>query len=156
MVAEPANKGFTYADCNNLQILINISYRMGTSSLVCLSEVWRSFPWGLMFLPFSPYYEEFNEKIIQMNTAGLTSFWYRDSMRRRYSRFEKRTKPPDIAPQVLTMEHLEVAFIACLVPLVASILVFIIEVSILMVNNFAHNLAMLCFFRLYMNQQSSL
>lgn len=136
-----ANKAKTVLDCKILQIYLNLIYRSGTSSLLCLDENRETSPQGLLFIPrfipFSPFYEEFNEKIIQMHSAGLTKYWYQDKFRRLGVRFGVKMKPVDIGSQVLTMEHLEVPFIACLIPMVTSILAFIIEVSILMFKKYA-------------------
>lgn len=132
-----ANKAKTVLDCKILQIYLNLIHRSGASSILCLDENWETSPQGLLFIPFSPFYEKFNEKIIQMHSAGLTKYWYQDKFRRLGVRFEVKMKPVDIGSQVLTMEHLEVPFIACLIPMVTSILAFIIEVSILMFKKYA-------------------
>lgn len=41
---------------------------------------------------------------------------------------ERRREVNDIGPQVQTMEHLGVAFVACMIPLGLAIVVFLMEV----------------------------
>lgn len=45
----------------------------------------------------------------------------------------------DIGPQVLTMDHLAVAFIACTVPLILAVLVFVSEIFLPRLKRFAQN-----------------
>lgn len=136
-------------DRRMLRHAMNYFYRRGATSLLCLDEVWKTYPFGLLFPAFSPFYEEFNAHIIQMNTAGLTIFWEHEELAKYGSTIEMNKKPDDLGPQVLTMEHLEVAFIACVIPMAVSILTFTIEVSILLSMNFARDLALLCSVRAF-------
>lgn len=125
-IAEPANKAGTVATCDSIEVLFNIGFRRGTSSITCLKENLLSLHLGLLFNEFSPFYEQSNAKIGEMISAGLIEFWINSLM----DPAGRRTKPPeDVGPQILTMEHLEAAFIVCFVPLIASFVAFFIEVS---------------------------
>lgn len=76
------------------------------------------------FRPFNPYFEILNEKISELISAGIVQHTYRNLTRMDIM----RNVDDDIGPQVLTMEHLEIGFLICLVPLICAALAFLIEV----------------------------
>lgn len=94
---------------------------------MCSAEKLISHQVGLLFQEFSPLYEEFNQKIEEMISAGLTDYWIKKCFN---PRGRTRKPPEDIGPQVLTLEHLEDAFFVSLMPLIVSVVSFIIEVAI--------------------------
>lgn len=87
---------------------------------------------GLAFYSFSPFYEDFNEKIGQMIAAGLTNEIERE--------LRPLVAPEEIGPQVLSMEHLGVAFLICFFPFIICTYAFIIEISIPIIKTFVQNL----------------
>lgn len=127
MVSEPANKAVILTDCISYQQYVMLKFTTGTPSAQCLIQTVVTVFYGLKFLEYSPFYEEFNDKIGQMISAGVT-----ENLNNK-RRFEK--KADDIGPQVLTMEHLEVAFIACMIPFIVCIIVFVVEISIFQIKN---------------------
>lgn len=73
----------------------------------------------LMYKIHCPFREIMDEKLIQLLESGIMHKWI------------GTPSPPiveKIGPQVLTMEHLEIGFIACFVPLILSIIAFLTEV----------------------------
>lgn len=79
---------------------------------------------GCGFKSFSPYFEAFNERI-----GHSISFGHAKKLNELLSP-PSRTKFDDIDPQVLTMEHLGLSFVACLIPLGVSIAVFLVELVV--------------------------
>jgi hypothetical protein len=102
----------------------SLHYRSGHSSLIMLSpETFKSRFLHFMFPPFCPFFDEFNEKIHRMVSSGLVRQWELDEIDPR--RYKKSYE--EIGPQVLTMEHIAVGFMICMVPLGLSIITFIFE-----------------------------
>lgn len=107
-----------------LWIIHNGLYRSGISSMMMLKEPLRALFIGLTFKPVSPFYELVNDHLGRMLSGGLIDFWIN-------SVFNPRTEKTDgvIGPQVLTMEHLEMGFKFCLIPMMLGFILFIVEVS---------------------------
>lgn len=112
-----------------------MKYRSGAPSLFVLDEIAFRTSGGCGFKKFSPFFKTFNEKIGQSVAAGLTKH------------FEMllspamETKIDDIGPQVLTMEHLGLGFIACLMPIGITIVVFLMEFVVHALNSKRKNSA---------------
>lgn len=106
--------------------LVNGKYRNGVSSLHNIDQVERVYQIGAAFAPFSPFYAEFNEQIGRMVSGGFFNLWKSSSL----SKKPWNGKEEDIEPQILTMDHMEVAFIASLLPLTFAILAFFVEVLV--------------------------
>lgn len=87
-----------------------------------LDERVVSFSFAFGFKPFSPFFEIFNEKIGQLLANG----WLQNSIPEEILSL-KGKKMEDIGPQVLTMDHLEVGFIVCLIPQGVAFIVFLLE-----------------------------
>lgn len=121
IVVEPENKAVSQTTDGFFKIFLNQKYRSGTSSLRALDEVLQLMTGGCGFKKFSPFFEVFNEKIGQLIAAGV--------LKEFNERFlpSIKTKTDEIGPQVLTMEHLGLGFIACLIPLGLAIAVFCME-----------------------------
>lgn len=110
-----------------------LTYRSGQSSLHKLDEVYVTAHYLIPFQNFSPFFEEFNSKVGRMFDSGLF-FYIAPSLHKEpllyYSRSNIKRIIAGDDPQVLTMDHLEVAFIACLIPMLMAIAAFLIEMSI--------------------------
>lgn len=126
IIVEPTNKATIVLFPGLLFQAFNTEYRSGCSSLIVLDETIRLSFMGIEFKPFSPFFEAFTEQIDWMIAAGLTQLWYSNLINPKNL---KRTEE-EIGPQILTMEHLAVAFKVCLAPLILSVFVFAVEVSI--------------------------
>lgn len=122
---EPSNKVIAIIRLQNA--VEQLTYRSGESSLHKLPEVQHSWYLSLMFLKFNPFLEEFNSKIGRMVNTGCLYF---DKYGFNPNKTLIRQAAEDIGPQVLTMDHLGVAFIAFSIPLTMSITVFLVEISI--------------------------
>lgn len=125
LIAEPANRATTIAVRSVLShIEINL-YRHGKSSRLILSERFKMFYIGLIFKPFSPFYEPVNILIWQLTACGLIDYWINNDFnpKRRTSILE------DIGPQILTFEHLAIGFQVCLMPMFLSLVSITIEIG---------------------------
>jgi hypothetical protein len=132
LVADPANKavmmGVPYIlSCSFLD------YRSGVSSLKIVRKPIRTNLGGFNFKEFSFLYEAFNEKTMWLFEAGITNYLL-NSEEGLEGRGETNFKEEDIGPQVLTMEHLELAFYICLAPLALCLVVFIGEVFVFWIS----------------------
>lgn len=123
IVAETSNKKGTLSSVLRFFYFVNGKYRSGVSSLHNINEVLMVFQTGAAFAPFSPFFTEFNEQIGRMVSGGFFNFW-------KFFSLKKPGKEEDIGPQVLTMDHMEVALIASLLPLTFAIFAFLVEVSV--------------------------
>ena len=72
-----------------------------------------------------PFFETFENLIINAVSGGLLTKFYPG-----WFLTTKNIEIEKTGPQVLTYEHLEIGFIACIIPLALSILVFCIEIAI--------------------------
>lgn len=123
--AETSNKLVSVVAGPQFVYFVNEKHRSGVSSLHILDEVTKVVQLGLAFSSFSPFYSEINVQIGRMISGGFFNYW-------RSFFFPKplNVKSESIGPQVLTMDHMEVAFIASLLPLTLAISAFMTEVSI--------------------------
>lgn len=120
MIAEPENKATTSLPRFILKRIHNEIYRSELSSL-SLFEAFETVCWGQLYYPYSIYFETFNEKIGEMNSNGLNAYW------REIKGIKKVHE--EIGPQVLTMDHLGLGFVFCIVPLFIALFVFIGELA---------------------------
>lgn len=132
IASEPANKATTLMSPYFLSYVNAKSYRSGFSSIEMLGgEQVYSLPMAVMFPYFSPLFEAFNEKISLMLSNGLIDYW-------RYKLFSGerlKIKFDEIGPQVLTMDHLAIGFLFCLLPMTLSILAFVGEIVVFQVKS---------------------
>lgn len=128
IAAEPANLGMAAATKNMLKTLMVYYYRSGIPSLFPLDITMFTIKYGFGFKRFSPLFETFNEMIGRFLAHGLLS---------KSHELTRQPKESDnLGAQVLTMDHLELGFVACLIPLGIAIIVFFIE---FMVSKFQSN-----------------
>ena len=121
-VAEPSNCATMVAFKWKINFIEDY-YSGRKTSLVLLEEDYKKFYRGVVFKKFSPFLETYNEMPAWMQAFGFMEVWKRNFV---YD-FVKY-KIEEIGPQVLTMDHLRIGFIACLVPLVVSAIVFFAEI----------------------------
>lgn len=105
-------------------------------SISLLNENYGMIYFGEAFMPFSPFFENFDAKIHQMIAGGLFNLWHS------YETISIgcKRKIEGIGPHVLTMDHLQMGFKISLCPLVLSGFVFLIEVGILLCKHLIDNL----------------
>lgn len=118
---DPSNKG-TMAVTTQVLNYLN-RYRHGSPSIKTLNENIQMYFMGLRFPDYSPFYEEFNEKIHDMISSGLIEYF-------RSTEASVKKADDDVGPQVLTFQHLRMGFIFCLVPLGISAVVFLGEILV--------------------------
>ena len=120
LASESSNQAATDDYRYELNYIEKHAYRSGITSLSALDEDYITYHSGVVFKQFSPYFETFNDVNIWFESNGIMEKWRRES---EYS----STKPDELGPQILTMDHLKIGFLACLVPLIIIIPVFIAE-----------------------------
>lgn len=95
-------------------------YRSGAPSLSALEAKYVTLTFQFRFKQFSPIFETFNDMIGRIIASLIMKKWF-------VGLFPPNKKVEDIGPQVLTMEHLELGFIACLMMLGLATAVFSVE-----------------------------
>lgn len=103
----------------------NNNYRSGVSSILFLEESFASFGYGIAFERFCPFFETFNRDIDRMISAGVM-----DYIQKKTNLYVTKNFQYEIGPQILTMEHLGIGFLFCLIPLLISVIVFGMEVFV--------------------------
>lgn len=119
IIAEPANK-FARAFASETLPVLRQKYRSGEASLKMLDETIKFHYISFFFHLHSPFVQTFDEKLIQLQEAGIIKHMLPKS--------KNKIALEEPNPQVLTMEHLEIGFISCLVPLFLSGIAFIVEI----------------------------
>lgn len=104
----------------------NHEYRSGLTSLHVIDEFVQSTYFCLYLKNFSPFNELLNEIIMNFNDAGIFDYDVKDFLNPKGI----HRKIEEDGPQVLTMEHLEIGFIICSIPLSLAVIAFFIEIAI--------------------------
>lgn len=126
IVAEYSNKKYHINLESDIDTVYKKEYRSGVPSLQIFPHPIMNLFWVHTFPEFSPYTEDFNELLGRIVSSGFNDNW---KMFEEQITFKKK-EIEEIGPQVLTMDHLSVGFIACCCPLVLSLLAFVMEVTI--------------------------
>lgn len=132
IVGEQSNRAVTLTTAKIFLYIHNNVYRSGTSSITLLEDGQETKALGYAFKPYSPFYETFNAKIGQLNSNGLSS----QAEKIFLNPFGFTRREDEIGPQVLTLDHLGVAFLISLCPLLIATLVFLGEVSVPLCKDF--------------------
>lgn len=119
-ISEPSNKGATIVLTRTLNT-INSRYRTDVASFFLLEQEITSVPYGQTFKHFNPFFETLDERMEQIIATKTDNF---EQKQQKVSRKMKRKHEP----QVLTMEHLELGFIACLISLTFASITFAVEI----------------------------
>ena len=123
IVSEPSNQAASIVEYSSIILEIEREiYHSGHVSFDILIETFKMMYSGVMFYNFSPFIKPFNEMLALFEANGLMELWRRDYVYR-------PREIEDIGPQVLTMGHLHIGFLACLIPLFICIIVFFGELS---------------------------
>ena len=117
-MAEPSNRAAMLLKRDILRQIVEEKYRSGRTSLTPLDDNFMMIYFGILFRATSPFLEIFNEILGRMESSGFII--HSDES---YS----SRKIKDIGPQVLTLDHLKVAFFICHVPLIVSAVAFFVE-----------------------------
>lgn len=121
IVAEPANRGVGNSFDFRFWKVTRKRYRSGAPSLSVLEDNYVTLTFQFRFKQFSPFFETFNDLIGRIIASLVMKKWY-DGL------FPLNKKVEAIGPQVLTMEHLELGFIACLMMLGLATAVFLVKI----------------------------
>ena len=122
VTCETSNRAAIAARTTFIESIQHNRYRSGTTSMVPLDESYKMVYSGIVFKTWSTLLATFNELLAKMESNGMMESW------RRFLSFSK-TKTEEIGPQVLTMDHLKVGFLACCIPMALAIIAFIGEVA---------------------------
>jgi hypothetical protein len=99
-------------------------YSAPNPSFYLLDEDTATFHFSLLFFRASMYRKIFFKKVDQMISSGLVQ---RIETRMNQVAYEEKQKVEASTPQQLTMEHLGICFLAILICLALSFLVFVAE-----------------------------
>jgi hypothetical protein len=99
---------------------VNSLYTTGMSSLRMMNQKTGNLPMSFMMKRKHFLIKTYNEIILRLRDAGITEFL--NNWRKR-----KGEKIDEYGPQVLDLEHLDVCFLVCMIPLVLAFAVFIFE-----------------------------
>ena len=122
LISEPSNHATTLVPRNVIDDIQRHSYRSGITSLQILEEDYITLRIGLFFDEFSPFFEVYNEVQFWLESNGVMEKWRRDITLR-------KSKQEELGPQVLTMDHLAIGFLACLIPAILSVVAFVGELA---------------------------
>jgi len=126
IIAEPSNKVTALYPPSFLR-KTNQNYRTGTSSVHILEKPLSPLFVGLRFKHHDPFLKTFNEKTSRLFEAGLTDRWM----------YGFKPIPPkeEVGPQVLTMDHIGIGFLVCIVPLLFATVIFAFEICSKFIKN---------------------
>lgn len=149
-VAEPENKavalGFEY-----FLEEINANYISGFSSLKILKEPFRNAFIGIRFSAFSAFYDVVNEHIKRLFDTGFIQYYRRERTRRTFI-----SKADEIiGPQVLTMEHLGVGFMFCVIPLAIAAVLLAVEILIPQIKISFRKFSLFCAVRAFLRSREN-
>ena len=130
-VAEPSNKMFTVNFDFYFQNINNRLYRTGLSSLLMGTETIMLTFVSFFHNPFSRFIEILDELTMRGFDGGLVEKWFGN-----LNSPNSNHKNDEPGAQILTMEHLEMGFFFCGVPLALSIVAFLCEVSVKLLPRF--------------------
>lgn len=121
IVSEPSNQAATLVFSHVIRRIHDVGYRSGVESFLILGENVATMVNGVFFTHFHPFYEPFNDQILWLESGGFLE------RQRKWTNRIALAKDEGIGPQVLTLDHLGIAFVACTIPLIASIVAFFLE-----------------------------
>jgi hypothetical protein len=121
---EPENKLTIFGIGKIMSFINNAGFKSGVSSLIVLEEKIKNFYVGMMFDRENPFYDSINELILYLMSGGFIDYWTKNNLNQR-KMFKLNEK---VGPQVLTMSHLGIGFLICLIPLVLSLIMFLFEI----------------------------
>lgn len=126
IVAEPSNKMIETFMAAAAQRIEAFYYRSGHHSLHIVGQTIYDVQYGSIFRRFHPFYESFNDMALKIISNGIVSHLTRMQIVRG-GEFDKKLVD-DLGPQILTMDHLDVAFIACTLPFILEVVAFVGEI----------------------------
>ena len=132
IISEPSNCATTFTRQETVKEIEHVVYRSGTTSLKLLPEPYKFLFEGVIFKNWSPLLETFNNMLAKLEPNGLMEYW------RRFNAYST-TKIDEIGPQVLTMDHLKLGFLACCIPMILAVIAFIGEVALSKCKNYSNN-----------------
>ena len=87
-----------------------------------LEENYKTLHYGIVFKEFSPFFETYNEL-----KGWLESNGWMEKFRQEYKMLT--IEPEELGPQVLTMDHLKLGFLACLIVAAVSVAAFVSKLA---------------------------
>lgn len=145
-VAEPANRVVMVGTLTDMEFFHNRIFRNGFWSIKILKEVLRPRFIAITVQDFSPFYEILNREALRMIAGGILQLSWRYTAN---PTGMKKVEEEEIGPQVLTMDHLEIGFVICSIPLAIGASVFFVEFLIPRVKVLCHKLIAFVVVRAY-------
>jgi hypothetical protein len=127
-VAEPENKVAVFEYMSKFLTIHNNHreyYRSGVSSIKILEERVETYFEVFIFMPSNPFFDYFNQIMAELAAGGFLSYWRKLEINPKGI----ERKIDKIGPQVLTMEHLMIGFVVCLVPCAIGATTFVFEIT---------------------------
>jgi hypothetical protein len=118
--SEPENRMAFTGEKSILKLLL-INYHTGVSSFHETGESFKSIYYG--FITDPPMRERTSLIASRLHESGIISKMYNDL----YKLNLPKQTPPEIGPQVLTLDHLKAGFVICFVLFTISLVVFAAE-----------------------------
>lgn len=131
---EPENRRTTFIFPLMISLIHNNHYRSGFSSISFTKESVKPVFFTKLFRRFSPFFEEFNDKIRQIISSGLFEWYWKNNVD------PKGIKRGDeeIGPEKLTLDHLSIGFQIFTICLALSVIVFLFELlTVKFIDRFA-------------------
>lgn len=125
-IANGVNKKTMGCDKQYLMNLVSWRYKSGSPSLSFSTDLHSTYLVALAFTPFDPFFDEINAAVVGMFESGIMSHiqqGFFNGTRIKSAIYETPTIN-------LSMEHLEIGFIICMLSMTSSIVAFSFEVTI--------------------------
>lgn len=130
MITEPALKGVSWGP-SDTKFIASRKFHSGQASFSVLEENFFTLFSTYLVLPkYSPFYETLEEKTHQLRSSGIIQRKLKTSVNPRGFSLSSTSVVNDIGPQVLTLEHLEISFLICFLPLALGVAAFFCEHAI--------------------------
>jgi hypothetical protein len=121
-ITEPENRMGLFASLMVMKAFYKRDYRSGVPSVFVADENVLPLHWG--YVMKTPLRDIISSKALQLQEAGIWTRHFKNAMLEDF-----RSKPEEIGPQVLTLQHLSAGFVVIVTLLSLSVAVFAVEVS---------------------------
>lgn len=117
--AEPSNQAIAGIPAVKFDQMMHQQFRSGIPSLFNLDITLLTVKYGFAFKKFHPFFEIFDEMMGRFMDHGIYNL--------KPKRMINPKQSDNLGAQILTMDHLELGFAACMIPLALAIVVFLCE-----------------------------
>lgn len=107
-------------------------FRSGITSLNYIDKDFRPLVAGLSYKPHHILANKFSEKTSRLFEAGFNKFWFKQ--------IREKVETEEIGPEVLTLDHIGIGFVSCIVILTIAAAVFVLEIFYATFNQLHNNI----------------